>query len=151
MIVSAINIRFLEGVKIELTFQDGKVITYDMALLENKYPKIKELELNRDLFLSGHLDGGGYGVIWDDDIDIDAMTVYEDGELVGYVSTTLNQKIGLLLAKTRDEKGITQVQLSKLSHIDQGDISKLEKGIGNPTLAKINKLFNALGKTIDVI
>ena len=39
----------------------------------------------------------------------------------------------------------TQAELAKLSHIDQGDISKIERGLGNPTVAKISKLFEALG------
>ena len=149
MFISATNLIFLDGVKIELTFQDGKIIRFDLSSLFDKISSLKELQ-NRELFLSGYLDKGGYGIIWNDEVDIDTMTIYEDGEVVGYAPTTLNQKIGILLMKTREEKGITQMQLAKLSHIDQGDISKLEKGLGNPTLAKINKLFDALGKSIDV-
>ena len=149
MFISATNLIFLDGVKIELTFQDGKIIRFDLSSLFDKISSLKELQ-NRELFLSGYLDKGGYGIIWNDEVDIDTMTIYEDGKVVGYAPTTLNQKIGILLMKTREEKGITQMQLAKLSHIDQGDISKLEKGIGNPTLAKINKLFDALGKSIDV-
>ena len=45
---------------------------------------------------------------------------------------------------------VTQVELSKKAHIDQGDISKIERGIGNPTLVKINKLFKALGKSLSL-
>jgi len=45
---------------------------------------------------------------------------------------------------------ITQTELSKMSHIDQGDISKIERGNGNPTIAKINKLFKALGRSISL-
>lgn len=149
MFISATSLIFLDGVKLELTFQDGKIIRFDLSSLFDKISSLKELQ-NRELFLSGYLDKGGYGIIWNDEVDIDTMTIYEDGEVVGYAPTTLNQKIGILLMKTREEKGITQMQLAKLSHIDQGDISKLEKGIGNPTLAKINKLFDALGKSIDV-
>ena len=56
--------------------------------------------------------------------------------------------IGVLLAKTRNEMGVTQTKLAKLAHMDQGDISKIEKGLGNPTIAKISKLFKALGKDV---
>lgn len=150
MFMNALKVRFLEDVTLELTFQDGKIIRYDMARLFSKYPQLEELRRNRDLFLSGHLDVGGYGVIWNDDLDIDATSVYECGEVVGQVETTINQQIGILLAKTREEQKLTQVGLSKLSHVDQGDISKIEKGLGNPTIAKINKLFKALGKSISL-
>ena len=44
--------------------------------------------------------------------------------------------------------GVTQTKLAKLAHMDQGDISKIEKGLGNPTIAKISKLFKALGKDV---
>ena len=148
MFMNATKVRFLEDVTLELTFQDGKVIRYNMARLFSKYPQLEELRRNRKLFLSGHLDVGGYGVIWNDELDIDATSVYECGEVVGHEDTTINQKIGVLLATTREGQGLTQVELSKLSHVDQGDISKIEKGLGNPTIAKINKLFKALGKSI---
>ena len=69
---------------------------------------------------------------------------------MGFEETNLTQQIGFLLAKTRDEMNITQTELAKKSHIDQGDISKIERGLGNPTIAKINKLFKALGKSITV-
>ena len=146
----AIGVKFLEDVTLEMTFQDGKVIRYDMSKMFSKYPQLEELRRNRELFINGHLDVGGYAVIWNDDLDFDATSIYDDGELVGIVETPLNQQIGFLLAKTRDDMNVTQVELSKMSHIDQGDISKIERGIGNPTLAKINKLFKALGKSISL-
>lgn len=146
----ALAVKFLEDVTLEMTFQDGKVIRYDMSKMFNKYPQLEELRRNRELFINGRLDVGGYAVIWNDDLDFEATGVYEYGELVGIVETSLNQQIGFLLAKTRDDMNVTQVELSKMSHIDQGDISKIERGIGNPTLAKINKLFKALGKSISL-
>ena len=150
MFIKAINVRFLKDVTLEMTFQDGKIVSYDMARMFAKFPQLKELRANRKLFESGHLDPGGYGVIWNDDLDFDAMSIYECGEVVGRAETTINQQIGLLLAKAREEMNLTQVELSKKSHIDQGDISKIEKGIGNPTIAKISKLFKALGKSISL-
>ena len=146
----AIGVKFLEDVTLEMTFQDGKVIRYDMSKMFNKYPQLEELRSNRELFISGHLDLTGFAVIWNDDLDFDATSIYDDGELVDIIETPLNQQIGFLLAKTRDDMNVTQVELSKMSHIDQGDISKIERGIGNPTLAKINKLFKALGKSISL-
>lgn len=149
MAVYARNVKCLDDAKIEVTFNDGKIIEYDMHNLLNKYPELNELVNNELLFKMGHVDIGGYGIIWTDEFDVDAMTVYEDGTIVGMVPISLTQKIGVLLAKTREELNITQIELSKMSHIDQGDISKIEKGFGNPTLGKIYKLFEAMGKSID--
>ena len=146
----ATKVRFLQDVTVELTYQDGKVVQYDMSQMFKKYPQLEELKINRKLFESGHLDVGGYGIVWNDELDFDATSIYEDGVVVGEVETTINQQIGVLLSKTREELNMTQTELSKKSNIDQGDISKIEKGIGNPTIAKLNKLFKALGKSISL-
>lgn len=151
MFVRGTNVKFLEDVTIEMTFQDGKIVRYDMSKMFSKFPQLRELRNNRKLFENGHLDPGGYGIIWNDDLDFEANSIYEDGEVVGYEEVSINQQIGALLTKTREEMNVTQVELSKTSHIDQGDISKIEKGLGNPTISKINKLFKALGKSISLI
>lgn len=148
MFIAATKIKFLEDVAFEMTFQDGKVIRYDMSRMFSKYPQLKELRENRKLFESGKLDVGGYAVVWNDDLDFDASSVYECGELVGIEETTLNQQIGVLLSKAREEANLTQAELARIAHIDQGDISKIERGLGNPTTAKITKLFQALGKRV---
>ena len=59
----ATQVRFLEDVTLELTYQDGKIVRYDMSRLFSKYPQLEELRNNRELFINGHLDVGGYGVI----------------------------------------------------------------------------------------
>lgn len=146
----ATQVKFLEGVTFEMTFIDGKVMRYDLSKMFSKYPQLKELLNNRKLFESGHLDPGGYGVIWNDELDFDAQSVYEDGEFICQEDTSINYQIGILLEQARQEMNITQVELSKRSHIDQGDISKIEKGLGNPTIGKINKLFKALGKSVSI-
>lgn len=144
----ALRVEFLEDVTLQMLFQDGKIIRYDMSQMFEKYPQLKELRKNRKLFESGHLNLTGFAVVWNDELDFDATSIYDDGVVVGYEETALTQKLGFLLAKTRDEMNVTQKELSKISHIDQGDISKIERGIGNPTISKINKLFKALGKSI---
>lgn len=150
MHIRAVAVTFLKDVTLEVTYIDGKVIKYDMSLMFDKYPQLKELRRDRKLFESGHLDLTGFGIIWNDELDCDVTSIYDDGEVVEVVETSLNQQIGFLLAKTRDEMNITQSELSKKAHIDQGDISKIERGVGNPTIAKINKLFKALGKSVSL-
>lgn len=151
MTISAVDVKFLDDVKLQMTFQDGKVVQYDMSKMFNKYPQLSKLRDNRSLFERGKLDPGGFGIIWNDDLDFDAMSIYEGGEVVGQIRPTFNQAIGVCITKAREEKGLTQTDLAKLSKIDQGDISKLEKGQGNPTIAKITKLLDALDCDIDIV
>ena len=146
----ATNVRFLEGTLLECTFQDGKIFQYDLSKMMEIYPPLKELKVNRQSFESGRIDFGGCAIVWNEDLDISTYDIHEDGILVGEIKTSLNNKIGVLLAKYMDELNVTQTSLSKLSGIDQGDISRIIYGKGNPTLKKVEKLFNALGKTLEV-
>ena len=148
MFIPATAIRFLKDVTFEMTFMDGKVIRYDMARMFSKYPQLQRLRSDRKLFESGRLDHAGYGVVWDDELDFSASSVYENGDVVAEVETTLNQRIGVFLMRTREAAGLTQAELAKRTHIDQGDISRIERGQGNPTIKKIAILFAALGKRI---
>ena len=148
--IPMISVKFLEGVVIEATFLDGKIMRYDMAKMFDKYPNLKELESNRRLFESGYIDIDGLGLIWNDDLDFEAESIYYEGWQVGRTSTTLNQQIAYRIIKLREESGLTQFQLAKLTGIDQGDICKLERAQGNPTLKKINKILDALNAYADV-
>lgn len=80
MFHKAIGLRFLEGTVMEVTFLDGNVKQYDMALLFSKYPQLQVLK-DRTLFTSGRLNGS-YGIAWNDDLDVETETVYMDGILV---------------------------------------------------------------------
>ena len=144
----ATNIRFLEDVKIELTFIDGKIIQFDMSTLFEKYPQFKKLKEDRKLFESGELWPIGEIIYWNEDIDYDSEAVYQDGIQVGFVEPPLNQKIAMIILEGREKDNVTQTELSRLSHINQGDLSRIETGKGNPTLKKIQKILDALGKTM---
>ena len=144
----AIKIQYLDDVKFEMTFQDGKVIRFDMSTMFDDFPQLIELRRNRELFLSGKLDYGGDAIVWNDELDFSPASVYESGELVGEVEVTLNQRIGALLNVAREEAGIYQTDLAKKTKIDQGDISRIENGKGNPTIKTLQTLFKAVGKEI---
>lgn len=49
-----------------------------------------------------------------------------------------------LLLESRKEKNLTQEQLSKVIGIDRADISKLERGEGNPTLSTLERIAEGL-------
>ena len=52
--------------------------------------------------------------------------------------------LGDTLAQRRVELNLSQVQLAKRAGLTQEDISRLERGKGNPTLSTIKKLMGAL-------
>lgn len=50
----------------------------------------------------------------------------------------------------RTEKNLTQKELSNLTGITQGDISKIENGNANPSVRTLDRLANALGKKLKI-
>lgn len=50
----------------------------------------------------------------------------------------------------REEAGMTQQKLSKVTGIAQADISKLESGNGNPTLRTLQRLAAGMGKRLRI-
>ena len=68
---------FDDGTLLTVLFQDGVVKQYDMSALFEKYPPLKAL-ISRELFTSGKLTGP-YGIVWNEDLDIETETIYEEG------------------------------------------------------------------------
>lgn len=59
--------------------------------------------------------------------------------------------LGLQFRDARAERGLTQVALAKLSGIPQADISRIERGAGNPTETTLQRLALALGCRVELI
>ena len=77
MLHKAVELKFLDGTALAVTFQDGAIKKYDMSTLFDKYTQLRALE-DRRLFFSGKL-MGAYGICWNDDLDIEVETIYENG------------------------------------------------------------------------
>lgn len=56
----------------------------------------------------------------------------------------LQQEIGKEIYKARQKRKMTQEDLSKHTKIYQSDISKLEKGHANPSIATLNQIAKGL-------
>lgn len=55
------------------------------------------------------------------------------------------------LIKARQEKGISQKQLEKLSGVKQPIIARMEKGSTSPQISTLLKVLAPLGKTLAVV
>ena len=149
MFHKAIKLVLKEGTSLELTFQDGEVKAYDMSVLFSKYPQLKALN-NRELFVSGKL-MGSYGIIWNEDLDIEVETIYEDGVTVRHETMPINFRVANAVASARAAVGKSQMELASLTGIDQSDISKIERGVANPSIATLNRIAEALGKELQIL
>ena len=148
MFHKALSVKFLEGTALIVAFKDGIVKYFDMSTLFRKYPQLKALK-NRELFLSGEL-MGEYGIIWNDELDIEVETIYESGRTIEIQKVSVHEASARAVAYARAIAGITQKELAASSGIDQSDISKIERGIANPSVGTLEKIANALGGTLSI-
>lgn len=81
---------------------------------------------------------------WSDDTKAFAEKAgaYFDEQVEGHRS------LGASLVAARKDVTLTQAQLEERSSVLQPEISKIERGVGNPTLETLIKLASALGKKV---
>lgn len=145
----AIKLILRENTIFDLMFLDGVVKRYDILSLSNKFPQLNELK-DRKLFLSGKLFGWS-GVIWNEDLDIDAETVYEEGiDVTDEYNDISVYILGYEIKEKRLERELSQEELANLSGIDQSDLSKIERGTLNPSLKLIDRIAKGLGSKISI-
>lgn len=137
------KVKTLNDLKIEATFADGEVVVFDVKTMFSKYPVFQQLE-SKSLFNSLKIDGIGYGVSWNDDLDLSSDGIYERGEHVAKVEPKISIIVGQAISEVRSKRGISQRELSKKTGIIQSDISRIEQGKGNPTLSTLQKISNSL-------
>ena len=67
---------------LSVQFSEGITKHYDLKPLFDKYPMFIPLKEHLDLYYSVSVDVGGYGVIWNDEIDIACDELFFNGETV---------------------------------------------------------------------
>ena len=145
----AIKLVLKEDTTFDLYFLDGVVKRYDILSLSDKFPQLNALK-DRNLFLKGKLLGWG-GVVWNDELDIDSETVYEEGmDVSNEYDDIANVVIGYKIKQKRIEQRLSQQQLANNINIDQSDLSKIEKGIFNISVKMLNRIADGLNCKLDI-
>ena len=62
----------------------------------------------------------------------------------------VNRSVGYLVVALRKRKGWSQVRLAKEAKVYRNGVKSVESGKGNPTLATLIKLFDALGYRVEI-
>ena len=65
---------------LRVVFQDGVVKTYDIKKLFDDLPQLRALEEDTLLFAAARVSPGGYGIIWNEDLDLDCNEIYVNGD-----------------------------------------------------------------------
>ena len=140
-----------ENYIVEVLFYGGEIKQYDMKSLFTVFPQFLLFQTVTGLFQTVHVDAGGYGISWNDDLDLDAETIWEDGVLIErQKEPDLNHLLAYQLLLARESANITQKELSEKTGIYQADISKLERGLGNPSLSTLKRLAEGLDMDIRI-
>ncbi len=74
-----VKLKTLPDYMLYAEFDDGVIKTYNIGSLFDKFPVFQALQ-NKSLFSLAKIDIGGYGVVWNDEIDIDAQEIYVNGK-----------------------------------------------------------------------
>ena len=76
------EVKAIEDFKLQVCFDDKTVKIYDVVPLFDKWNLFEALRDNKDLFCSVKVDVGGYGVRWNDEIDLSCNELWENGASV---------------------------------------------------------------------
>ncbi|MEE1239741.1 MAG: DUF2442 domain-containing protein [Acutalibacteraceae bacterium] len=72
------NVFPLPEYKLSVQFAEGVTKIYDVKPLFQKIPAFKSLEIGND-FGGVYVDVGGYGIIWNDELDLSCDELWENG------------------------------------------------------------------------
>lgn len=133
-------------------FSSGEFKQFDLKSLMNKYPPFAALKNVNGLYEQAKIDAGGYGIVWNDDLDISAEGIYEKGVACSAPDDIEKYRQNLLsaLVRARQNAGLSQKQLEILSGVAQSCIARTEKGTTDPKLSTVLKMLEPLGLTLSI-
>lgn len=73
-----IKVEPLDNLLIKVFFSNGSIKKFDCHILLNRDENFKRLQ-NAGFFKNIHIDNGGYGISWDDDLDISEYELWTSG------------------------------------------------------------------------
>ncbi|MGP1459120.1 MAG: DUF2442 domain-containing protein [Treponema sp.] len=75
-------VRALSDYRLYVQFSEGITKMYDVKPLFNKWKAFKVLKSIPELFYDVEVDTGGYGIIWNDELDLSCDELYENGKTI---------------------------------------------------------------------
>lgn len=146
-----IEVKTLANFVVSVVFQDGTEKVYDIRSLFPKYQQFLIFESNQELFKLVQIDVGGYGISWNDELDLSSEELWDNGEPTGVVhKVDVLSELGASLTKARNIAKVTQKELAEKVHIYQGDISKIERGAANPSVKTLQRLAEGMGMRVKI-
>lgn len=76
------NVFPLPEYKLSIQFSEGITKLYDIKPLFETMPSFRTLEKSPELFAGVQVDTGGYGIVWNDELDLSCDELWENGKTV---------------------------------------------------------------------
>ena len=146
------SVSALQNFRLSVQFCEGVTKLYDMNPLFEKMPFFAELKEDPELFYAVYVDVGGYGVVWNDELDLSADGLYEQGHPCQPPEDIEKHKQLLIetLVMARKNAKLSQKQLEILSGVAQPCIARMETGTTDPQLTTLLKILEPLGLTLSI-
>lgn len=114
------NVKPLQNMLLFVEFRDGTELIYNAGDLPAQNEIFNELK-NPELFAQVKVDSGGYGISWNDDIDLDGEEIWANGTVVkeallispGCSCPTCGQKIR---QRSEAQANASRANLAKRTH-----------------------------------
>ena len=75
-----VAVHALADFRLCVVFSEGMAKIYDIKPLFAKWPTFRALEDDIKLFYSVKVDQNGYGIVWNDDLDLSCNELFENGK-----------------------------------------------------------------------
>ena len=72
----------LPNLQLCVQFSEGVTKIYDIKPLITKWPPFKALEESPEIFLNAKVDVGGYGVVWNAELDLSCDELFANGKQI---------------------------------------------------------------------
>ncbi|MBQ4564706.1 MAG: helix-turn-helix transcriptional regulator [Lachnospiraceae bacterium] len=137
-----------ENYVLEALFASGETKQYDMTPVLENFPQIKD---DAELLENPKVSKDGRTVSWGKELKLDSKAIWNHGVLLDVPKKpTLNHLLAYQLLVAREKARMTQSELAQKTGIYQADISKLERGIGNPSIGTLNRLVEGLDMVLKI-
>ena len=73
------NVTIISNFELCIQFDEGVVKEYDVKPLFRKLDMFRQIKDNPEDFASVSVDVGGYGIIWNDNLDLSCDELWENG------------------------------------------------------------------------
>ena len=141
------EVKALPDLKLWVRFIGGATKIYDVKPLLKKWEPFKVFKKDTALFKKVKVDVGGYGIIWNDDLDLACNELWYNG-VAENPRDVMATELLCNLAAARQAKGLSQRDVEEKTGIRQPVIARVENGDSDPQLSTLIKMASACGMNI---